>query len=81
MVWGSGTANFPYLITPNYTLQAQALTNGIRYESVLDNYATSQIEALVSQAGATTIVFVNADSGEGYLNVGGNEGDRNNLTF
>jgi beta-glucosidase-like glycosyl hydrolase len=81
MAWGSGTANFPYLITPDYALQAQALADGIRYESVLNNYATSQIEALVSQAGVTTIVFVNADSGEGYINVGGNEGDRNNLTL
>jgi hypothetical protein len=36
---------------------------------------------LVSQADATTIVFVNADSGEGYINVDGNEGDRNNLTL
>jgi beta-glucosidase-like glycosyl hydrolase len=81
MAWGSGTANFPYLITPDYALQAQAIADGTRYESVLDNYATSQIEALVSQAGATTIVFVNADSGEGYINVDGNEGDRKNLTL
>ena len=47
----------------------------------MDNYASSQISALVSQANATTIVFVNADSGEGYINVDGNEGDRNNLTL
>ena len=26
-------------------------------------------------------VFANADSGEGYINVFGNEGDRNNLTL
>jgi hypothetical protein len=46
-----------------------------------DNYATSQIDALVSQANVTSIVFVNADSGEGYINVDGNEGDRQNLTL
>jgi len=78
---GIGTANFPYLITPDYALQAQAIADGTRYESVLDNYATFQIEALVSQAGATAIVFVNADSGEGYINVDGNIGDRKNLTL
>jgi hypothetical protein len=52
-----------------------------RYESILDNYATSQISSLVSQANVTAIVFVNADSGEGYISVDGNEGDRNNLTL
>jgi hypothetical protein len=81
MAWGSGSANFPYLITPDSALQNQAIADGTRYESILDNYATSQIETLVSQADATTIVFVNADSGEGYIIVDGNEGDRNNLTL
>lgn len=81
MAWGSGSANYPYLITPDSALQNQALADGSRYESILDNYQTSQIEALVSQADVTTIVFVNADSGEGYISVDGNEGDRNNLTL
>jgi hypothetical protein len=81
MAWGSGSANFPYLVTPDAALQNQALADGTRYESILDNYATSQISALVSQADATTIVFVNADSGEGYIDVDGNEGDRQNLTL
>lgn len=79
--WGSGTADFPYLVTPDTALQNQALSDGSRYESVLDNYAWSQISDLVSQAGATAIVFANADSGEGYINVDGNLGDRNNLTL
>ncbi|TAQ87860.1 hypothetical protein B7494_g3820 [Chlorociboria aeruginascens] len=81
MAWGSGTANFPYLITPDSALQTQALADRSRYESITDNYATSQIEALVSQADVTAIVFVNVDSGEGYINVDGNEGDRQNLTL
>ncbi|KAK3331728.1 glycoside hydrolase family 3 protein [Cercophora scortea] len=81
MGWGSGTANFPYLVTPDSALQAQALADGSRYESVLTNYAATQIKALVSQANVTAIVFVNADSGEGYINVDGNEGDRKNLTL
>ncbi|CZS93589.1 probable beta-glucosidase 1 precursor [Rhynchosporium graminicola] len=81
MSWGSGSSNFPYLVTPDMALQHQALADGSRYESILDNYATSQINALVSQAYATAIVFVNANSGEGYINVDGNEGDRQNLTL
>ncbi|CAL3964776.1 hypothetical protein PZA11_002296 [Diplocarpon coronariae] len=81
MAWGSGSSNFPYLVTPDTALQNQAHADGTRYESILDNYATSEINALVSQADVTTIVFVNADSGEGYISVDGNEGDRNNLTL
>ncbi|KAF3769516.1 family 3 glycoside hydrolase [Cryphonectria parasitica EP155] len=80
MGWGSGTSDFPYLVTPDSAVQQQVLSYGGRYESVLDNYATSQIETLVRQAGSTAIVFINADSGEGYINVDGNMGDRNNLT-
>ena len=78
--WGSGTASFPYLVTPDAALQAQALKDGTVYQSILSNYETSATQALVSQANVTAIVFVNADSGEGYINVGGNEGDRLNLT-
>ncbi|PBP28603.1 beta-glucosidase 1 precursor [Diplocarpon rosae] len=81
MAWGSGSGNFPYLITPDTALQNQAHADGTRYESILDNYATSEINALVAQADVTTIVFVNANSGEGYISVDGNEGDRNNLTL
>ncbi|KAK3942340.1 glycoside hydrolase family 3 protein [Diplogelasinospora grovesii] len=81
MAWGSGSANFPYLVTPDSALQAQAIQDGSRYESILTNYAASQTKALVSQANVTAVVFVNADSGEGYINVDGNEGDRKNLTL
>lgn len=81
MAWGSGTANFPYLVTPDQALQAQAISDKTRYESIFDNYADKQIQALASQANVTAIVFVNADSGEGYISYDGNEGDRNNLTL
>jgi len=46
---------------------------------VLDNYDTSLIDSVVAQA-TVCLVFVNCDSGEGYIEVGGNYGDRNNLT-
>ena len=79
--WGSGTASFSYLVTPDAALQAQALKDNTRYESILTNYAPAQTKTLVSQANVTAIVFVNADSGEGYINVDGNRGDRKNLTL
>ncbi|KAK7753481.1 beta-glucosidase [Diatrype stigma] len=81
MSWGSGTAEFPYLVTPIDALNAQAIPDHTRIEAILDNYATSQIETLVSQQDATALVFVNANSGEGYISVDGNEGDRQNLTL
>ena len=81
MGWGSGTSEFPYLITPDQALQAQALSDNTRYESVLDNYGWATTEPLISQPNATAIVFVNALSGEGYLDVDGNQGDRKNMTL
>lgn len=81
MGWGSGTANFPYMVTPDAALQAKALSDGSVYQSILANNRPSTTDALVSQDGVTAIVFVNADSGEGYINVDGNEGDRQNLTI
>ena len=80
MGWGSGTANFPYLVTPDTAIQNALLVQGSSYESILDNYALKQISKLASRA-SVAIVFANADSGEGYINVDGNIGDRLNLTF
>lgn len=80
MGWGSGSANFPYLVTPEQAIQNYILTQ-TRGEifTITDNYALSQIESLATQA-TVALVFVNSDSGEGYIVVDGNEGDRNNLT-
>lgn len=81
MGWGSGTANFPYLSTPADALNQQAIEDHTRIESIFDNYATDTIETLVKQEGVTALVFVNANSGEGFIDVDGNEGDRTNLTL
>lgn len=80
MGWGSGTANFPYLVSPEIAIQNEVLSNNGVFQSITDDFAGMQIQALASQA-SVAIVFVNADSGEGYLNIDGNIGDRNNLTF
>lgn len=81
MGWGSGTSNFPYLVTPDSAIQAQVLSYGGRYESVFDNWDLDAVTALASEPDATCIVFGNADSGEGYLSVDDNVGDRNNMTL
>ncbi|CAK3885852.1 glycoside hydrolase family 3 [Lecanosticta acicola] len=84
MGWGSGTANFPYLITPLEAIKAEVRGQRGNIESVTDDYAYSQISALAHRAGEVNgvcLVFANSDSGEGYIVVDGNEGDRNNLTL
>jgi hypothetical protein len=80
MGWGSGTANFPYLIAPNTALKAQAASDGTKYTNVSNNYNFDAVTAAVTGA-EVAIVFGNADSGEDYITVDGNEGDRNNLTL
>lgn len=79
--WGSGTANYPYLITPLQAIsnRVHSKGNGI-VQGITDDYATKQISALARQA-SIALVFVNANSGEGFINFDGNEGDRQNLTL
>ncbi|TWU73160.1 hypothetical protein ED733_003184 [Metarhizium rileyi] len=81
MLWGSGTSQFPYLVTPDSALQRQAIEDGSRYESVLSNNQWAATQKVVAQPNVTAVVFVNADSGEGYIDVDNNPGDRKNLTL
>lgn len=80
MGWGSGIANFPYLIAPVTALRAQAAHDHSAFTNVSDNYDFEAVRAAVTGA-EVTIVFGNADSGEDYITVDGNQGDRNNLTL
>ena len=80
MGWGSGSTNFPYLVDPLSAIQARALQDRTVVQYVLNNYASSTISTIVQQA-SVCMVFANTDSGEGYIEVGGNYGDRNNLTL
>lgn len=84
MGWGSGTANFPYLVTPLSAIEREVQANDGLVAGITDNNAGTQILKLARQTaenGGVAIVFVNADSGEGYISVDGNEGDRQNLTL
>lgn len=80
MGWGSGTANFPYLVTPETAIQNEVVGNLGVFQSITNNYAGEQINVLAAQA-SVAIVFVNADSGESYIGIDGNPGDRKNLTL
>ena len=78
MGWGSGTANFPYLVTPETAIQNALVAQGSPVEAITNNYAYSQIQTLAHRV-SVAIVFVNADAGEGYITVDNNVGDRKNL--
>ncbi|KAF8486551.1 glycoside hydrolase superfamily [Gautieria morchelliformis] len=82
MGWGSGTANFPYLIDPSAAIQNFVITKNptIPVETVLNEFNVGAVTTLASHADVC-LVFVNADSGEGYITVDGNAGDRTNLTL
>ncbi|KAF8206943.1 glycoside hydrolase superfamily [Mycena galopus ATCC 62051] len=83
--WGSGTANFPYLIDPLAAISQhiQSLDPTVVIEGILDDFnaATQSTIAKLTD----TFVFVNAGGMtkrvRRYLNVSENAGDRNNLTL
>lgn len=77
MGWGSGTADFPYLTAPYDALKVQAAADGTTLVTSTTDSTSSGASA--ASAAATAIVFINADSGEGYITVEGAVGDRLNL--
>ena len=78
--WGSGTSNFPYLISPHHGITDRARKDGIDVRWTFDDWDTETAIATANLADAA-IVFVSSNSGEAHLNVDGNQGDRNNLTL
>ncbi|KAK7462212.1 hypothetical protein VKT23_007817 [Stygiomarasmius scandens] len=80
MGWGSGTANFPYLISPYEAIQRKARENS----STLVDWTFLNFDLDRARSAAArkdvALVFINSDSGEDYIPVDGNEGDRKNLT-
>ncbi|EIW72437.1 hypothetical protein TREMEDRAFT_41754 [Tremella mesenterica DSM 1558] len=79
MGWGSGTCEFPYLVDPVSAIVRQAREDGTDVAWTFndwDLYAASSSAANADIA----IVGIKSQSGEDYITVDGNEGDRNNLT-
>ncbi|KAJ7745226.1 glycoside hydrolase superfamily [Mycena maculata] len=70
MGWGSGTAYFPYLIDPLAAISAhiRSINPTVVIEGILDDFNTVQV-GLIASLADTCLVFVNADSGEGYITV------------
>ncbi|KAH9958148.1 glycoside hydrolase family 3 protein [Russula dissimulans] len=79
MGWGSGTAWFTYKISPYEAFQQRARADHTSFSWYFDDFnLVGAASAAVQQDVA--IVFLQSDSGEGYITVDGNAGDRNNLT-
>jgi beta-glucosidase len=78
--WGSGTTNFPYLITPLEAIQQRAGQMG---QTVTFSRYDWNVELAMSLASTASvaIVFSNTDSGEDGITFEGNNGDRNNLSL
>lgn len=69
MGWGSGTSRLPYLITPR-----EAIAN---HTQNAEFYITDIFPPDVTASpNDIAVVFINADSGENYITVEGNPGDR-----
>jgi beta-glucosidase len=69
MGWGSGTAKLPYVITPQ-----DAIAN---ISSTAEFYLTDSFPSSVeANSNDIAIVFINSDSGENFITVEGNPGDR-----
>ncbi|SPQ24051.1 ed46bc10-0f3a-4e3b-8518-df63bc09512c [Thermothielavioides terrestris] len=77
MGWGSGAVYYPYMVAPYDALKARAQSDGTTL-TLHNSDSTSGVASAVSGADAA-IVVITADSGEGYITVEGNAGDRQNL--
>ncbi|KAI8619306.1 glycoside hydrolase family 3 protein [Chytriomyces sp. MP71] len=76
MGWGSGTADFPYLVSPFEGLSMRG--QSILFSSSFDNFDLDAVRATAVDADIA-LVFANADSGEIMSTVEGNPGDRLDL--
>jgi beta-glucosidase len=77
--WGSGAVEFPYLVAPVHAIaDAVDRTKVDLTDSLFNTYPSGDGSKIVDQQDIC-IVFVNADSGEGFVKSDGIAGDRNDL--
>ena len=69
MGWGSGTSRLPYLVTPQEAI-ANISSNAAFF--ITDKFPSN----VAVSSGDVAVVFISADSGENYITVEGNPGDR-----
>lgn len=80
MGYGSGTADFPYLVSPASAISARCSSLSISFSNTTSNWDLPTATSRASNA-SVAIVFVAATAGENFVSIDGNVGDRNNLTL
>ena len=80
MGWGSGTTNFTYLISPIEAIQARARKDGTVINWHFDDFDLGDAQNVALGTDAA-LVFIKADSGEGYISVDGNVRCRNTYRY
>lgn len=78
--WGSASVNAPFDITPFESIAQYARERNMVYDYTSDQYDFDHIDDVAEYADMS-IVFAMADSGEGYIEVDGNYGDRKNVSL
>ncbi|KAH7006431.1 glycoside hydrolase superfamily [Fusarium venenatum] len=74
--WGSGAADFPFLITPVEALQKNFKKDKVQVSEFLSN-KIKDLKKIKEQD--VCLVFANSDAGEGYIGWSSVRGDRNDL--
>lgn len=77
MGWGSGSVTYPYFVAPFEAITTQAQADGFQVVSSTTDDVNSGASA--ARNADVAIVFIMANSGEAYIEVQGNPGDRINL--
>ncbi|CAK9437569.1 uncharacterized protein LODBEIA_P19470 [Lodderomyces beijingensis] len=78
--WGSAAVNNPTVVTPYEAIAKKCRDRGIVADYCSNNWDLETVGDLADYADLS-IVFVNAFSGEGYIYVDNNFGDRKNLSL
>ncbi|KAG2220192.1 hypothetical protein INT45_005365 [Circinella minor] len=79
MGWGSGTTDFPYLITPVDGITDRA-GDDVEVTTTFNDWDLDTAKQVATEADVA-IVFAMADSGEEYIEIDGNVGDRKNMSL
>lgn len=76
MGWGSGTADYTYFVAPYDAISSRGQRDGTQ---VVLSSSDSTSNVNVAQGADVAIVVITSDSGEGYITVEGNLGDKKHL--
>lgn len=78
--WGSAAINPPYGVTPYEAIAKKAREHNMVIDFTTDQYDFDHVDDIAEYADMA-VVFATASSGEGYIEVDGNYGDRKNISL